>query len=202
MPTGYTAGIIDGTITTFEEFAEKCTRAFLVHMKEENSKSEFKECKPSGYHENGIKDLKKDLEKLNHTSNFTLKKEMMNFFDEQINSCEKHIKNKKELADKLGSFLAKALLFRPPTEEHTSISEFMIEQIRDTIKLDCDYSFYSRSIDRLKKSKENFNVSEHRKKTKKEIETAILDHQQRLADEVEACKKTNKWYYDFIDSLK
>lgn len=35
MPTGYTAGILNGTIKTFKEFATKCSRAFMIHMRDE-----------------------------------------------------------------------------------------------------------------------------------------------------------------------
>ena len=38
MPTGYTAGIIDGKTETFQDFAKQCMRAFgvTIHMRDEN----------------------------------------------------------------------------------------------------------------------------------------------------------------------
>ena len=35
MPTGYTAGIIDGTTKDFKEYAKHCERAFMIHLREE-----------------------------------------------------------------------------------------------------------------------------------------------------------------------
>ena len=46
MPTGYTHGIIDGDITTFEQFAERCSRAFLIHMRDDSSDAEYKKREP------------------------------------------------------------------------------------------------------------------------------------------------------------
>ena len=43
MPTGYTAGIIDGKTETFQEFAKQCMRNFgaCIHMRDENMGKEY-----------------------------------------------------------------------------------------------------------------------------------------------------------------
>lgn len=46
MPTGYTAGIIDGKIKDFKEFAKLCSRAFIVHLRDEPINSEYKKREP------------------------------------------------------------------------------------------------------------------------------------------------------------
>ena len=43
MPTGYTAGIADGTITNFEQYALRCIRAFgaTMHLRDESLEHEY-----------------------------------------------------------------------------------------------------------------------------------------------------------------
>lgn len=52
MPTGYTAGILDGEINTFEEFAKTCMRAFgaTIHMRDEPLSKTYEPEKTSDYH--------------------------------------------------------------------------------------------------------------------------------------------------------
>ena len=63
MPTGYTAGILDGTTKDFAEYAKHCSRAFVLHMRDEPFDSDYKESEPSDYHANAIKEAKKELKK-------------------------------------------------------------------------------------------------------------------------------------------
>ena len=56
MPTGYTAGILDGTVKDFNEFAKKCSRAFMIHLRDEPFDSEYKKREPSDYHSKNLKE--------------------------------------------------------------------------------------------------------------------------------------------------
>jgi hypothetical protein len=51
MPTGYTAEILDGKVTTFREFAQKCMRAFesTIHMRDESLDKKYTSRKVEKY---------------------------------------------------------------------------------------------------------------------------------------------------------
>ncbi len=57
MPTGYTAEILDGKITTFPQFAKQCMRAFgaTIHMRDDDMDAEFTPRTPSDYYAKEIK---------------------------------------------------------------------------------------------------------------------------------------------------
>ena len=63
MPTGYTAGIIDGKTETFQEFAKQCMRAFgaTIHMRDENMDKEYEPRTPSDYHTKALEEAKEKL---------------------------------------------------------------------------------------------------------------------------------------------
>ena len=64
MPTGYTAGIIDGEITTFEQFAIQCTRAFgaTIHMRDNPLDSPYEPRTPSDHYVNSLQSQREKLE--------------------------------------------------------------------------------------------------------------------------------------------
>ncbi len=66
MPTGYTAGIIDGTTTTFQQFAKQCIRNFgaTIHMRDEPSDVEYIERIPSDFHTKAIEEANKFRESM------------------------------------------------------------------------------------------------------------------------------------------
>ena len=84
MPTGYTAGILDGKITTFPQFAKQCMRAFgaTIHMRDDDMDAEITPRTPSDYYSKEIEKAKQLL------------KDAETFSDEVI------VKNRKEELEK------------------------------------------------------------------------------------------------------
>ena len=56
MPTGYTNGILNGEIKTFDEFAKQCIRAFgaAIHMRDDDFNKEYEKRKPDNYYINSF----------------------------------------------------------------------------------------------------------------------------------------------------
>jgi hypothetical protein len=88
MPTGYTSGIIDGKITTFQQFAKLCMRAFgaTIHMRDESMDAEYTPDKPSEYYPKEIAKTKKLLAAIESASDKKLiadyKKELAELQDD------------------------------------------------------------------------------------------------------------------------
>ena len=63
MPTGYTAGVADGSIIDFNEYALQCARNFgaCILLRDEPLSSEIPEFEPSDYHEKALTESKAGL---------------------------------------------------------------------------------------------------------------------------------------------
>jgi hypothetical protein len=61
MPTGYTAGILDGKINTFPEFATECMKAFgaCIHMRDDDISTTYRPRKVDDYYIKKIKEIKR-----------------------------------------------------------------------------------------------------------------------------------------------
>jgi hypothetical protein len=203
MPTGYTAGILDGKITTFDQFAKRCMRAFgaTIHMRDDDMDAEYHPRTPSDYHSEAIIKAENTL------------KDLINLSDEQIVAKEKedlekskeyHIEAIKKVQSGYSSMKAildSARSYVPPTEEHTGIKDFMIQQLVDTIKHDCDTSYHDKELKAIEDKLANLDAAKIRESLKEAAERNLKYHIEQYDSDIKGCDKTNKWVQNFLESL-
>lgn len=201
MPTGYTAGIIDGEIKDFKEFATLCTRAFLAHLRDEPFNSAYKRREPTDYHMNVIVKAKKELKEVKLISDKKLitirKKELV----EQKKEHEKKHSQRDLNKIKMNSFLEKAKSYKPPTKTHEGIAKFMIKQLEDTIDFDFSDTYHLDRIDKINQELNSLDATKIREEKIKSLNYDISYHQKEHKEELKRCEDINKWYDDFINSL-
>lgn len=203
MPTGYTAGILDGKITTFPQFAKQCMRAFgaVIHMRDEDMDAEYKERTPSDYHY-------KEIERANQ-----LYKDAQTLSDKQIISGKKkeleeskkyHLeKIEKEKVDRkaMNVILDEVRKWQPPTPEHTGIKDFMIDQIVKTIDFDCDSKYHTKALQKIEYQLLNLNAESIRRDMKEKAAKDLAYHTKEHNEELKHCEKSNKWVADLLNSI-
>lgn len=202
MPTGYTAGILDGTTKDFNEFAKLCSRAFMVHLRDEPMNGEYKKREPSDYHSKAIKKAEDELKQVEQ---LTDEEVILQEKSRLIESKKYHIKsNGKDEANKikLEQFLAKAMNYKPPTKEHKGIADFMQEQLKSTIDFGCNRTYHINELKTIDSKIENVNADNIRSETKIKATKDIAYHTKEHEEELRRCKEHNKWYEDFINSLQ
>src|SRR5690242_13672971 len=116
MPTGYTAGILDGTMKTFQQFAKKCIRNFgaAIHMRDESWDKDFVPRVPSQYHLKEIKEAQTLIDKYSKMSDEGIKKIRRDQLLKDKSYHTEQIAKIKSQALKLNSFLAEAKEYVPP----------------------------------------------------------------------------------------
>ena len=205
MPTGYTAGIIDGEITTFEQFATQCTRAFgaTIHMRDNPMDSPYEPRTPSDYHTNSIQSKRERLEEIESMSDEKIVEDFNTQLEEDLKYHQTKMEEDKRNLEKLNSMLESAKSWIPPTEDHQPFRNFMIEQIESTIKVDGDPSYHVNKIVGIKKQmEEGINPKEYREETIQEIKGQISYHETEYQKELVRCKDSNDWMDKFFESIK
>ena len=205
MPTGYTAGIIDGEITTFEQFATQCTRAFgaTIHMRDNPMDSPYEPRTPSDYHTNSIQSKRERLEEIESMSDEKIVEDFNTQLEEDLKYHQTKMEEDKRNLEKLNSMLESAKSWIPPTEDHQSFRNFMIEQIESTIKVDGDPSYHTNKMVEIKKQmEEGINPKEYREETIQEIKSQISYHETEYQKELVRCKDSNDWMDKFFESIK
>lgn len=202
MPTGYTDGIIKGDITTFEEFAILCTRAFgaTIHMRDQPLDKRYEKAEISEYHPQELDRLRKEKSEMNGLSDEEIIDEAKNWVEEEKRGLHELIQESHKSKIKLTEILNKAKKFEPPTKDHEHFKKFMIDQLEKTIDFDCGTEYEE---DLLKKLDQiEMDAESLRKKKLDRIDKSISYHEEELLKEKERCEGRNKWMDSLFDSLK
>lgn len=196
MPTGYTCDVADGKITTFAEFALKCARNFgaLIVMRDEPMDAGIPdEFHPSPYHLEEKTRLEAELKKLQAMTPEEIEAAAIAAFEGEISSAEGRERANKQQRARYEAMLLIARSWTPPTKEHSDLKRFMVEQLQESIKFDCD----------------NFEPTRPERKAPDEwlgeqlqrIGRGIAYHSKQNAEEVERTQKRNKWVKELRESL-
>jgi len=203
MPTGYTAGILDGKITSFPQFAKQCMRAFggTIHMRDDDMDAEYKERTPSDYHTKEIAKAKQSLNDAEVLSDEVIianrKNELEKRKQYHIKSIEKAKINKKNM----DAILKDVNAWQPPTSEHTGIKDFMVDQIIQTIDYDCKTKYHDEGLAKVESELLTINAKSIRDEMIATAKKNLEYHTKEYNGDVERCEKSNQWVSDFINSL-
>lgn len=203
MPTGYTAGIIEGKTETFQDFAKQCMRNFgaCIHMRDENMDKEYEPRTPSDYH---TKALEKAKEKLKQAETFT-DDELIEMRTKELEESKKYhlesIAKTKIARAKLEDFLAKAIGFKAPTPEHEGLRKFMIEQLQSTIDFDGKTDYHDKALPQVEMELKNIDANQIRFSMISDANKDITYHLKNHKEELKRCADSNAWVETLLGSL-
>lgn len=204
MPTGYTYGIIEGKIKTFPEFAKLCMRAFgaTVHMRGSDIEAKYEPQLPAEkYYDSEIEKYNQILLKANSSSD----EELINERIQELKTNKEYhltaIEKAKSASLKLIPFLEQINNWNPPTPEHEEVKNFMLEQIKETLKRDGDYSYHENAILELNNTGKIIDATQIRKENIELAQKNISYFIKSKYEDIERCKKANQWVEDFLNSL-
>jgi hypothetical protein len=146
MPTGYTAEIAKGI--SFQYYVLTCARGFgaLAHMRDDPFDAPLRLPEIGTYHSDALIELENELSILMLMTNVEARHKAEEDYQESLSSNVKYIKDKKDLLEKYEDMLAKTLAWQPPTPDHVQFKTFMIDQIKESIRFDCDTSYYEKHM--------------------------------------------------------
>lgn len=196
MPTGYTHSISKGIL--FEKFVMNCARAFgaCIEMRDESSDTEIpKKFKESNYHKNKLKEIEKELKELKKITIKGAEEKAGQEHELEIKRNEETIRKNNELRNQYEDMLSKVKTWQPPTTEHNGLKDFMTQQIRDSIKWDCNNEYYLNQT-LLLTGKEY--ISKQRQILLKDLDY----HTREAINETKRIDERNKWISDLRKSLK
>jgi hypothetical protein len=198
MPTGYTSYLIDKDEISFSKFAMICARAFgsCVDMRDDSMNKDIPErFEESSYHKTNYEQDLKELEKFNSSNTDILFKQYENEQDLEIKSRNEYLEKNKLQIQRYDLMLQKVNKWNPPTQEHMELKNFMIKQIRESIKFDDMQEYYKNNpIIKLSFEQWKYNKIE---KIKKDIEY----HMKEWQKETKRVAERNKWIKDLRNSL-
>lgn len=203
MPTGYTAYIKDGDITTGKDFLKLCLRNFgvAINMRDEPlSKPVPTRFQPDPYY-------KKNYEKTVEVRN---KYRQMTFEEAKKKLIEKHKKDIESTKKSLDKYIAEDERYMkirdeiekwiPPTSEHENVKKFALNQIDISLNTDIR-EYYNKELSKdLDVSDEA--VYSYMNDINEFYEDDVARAYKRWQEELKRTADKNMWMKQFLDSLE
>jgi hypothetical protein len=199
MPTGYTSFLIDTDEISFQKFAMICARAFgaCINMRDDPMNKDIPEkFEESSYDKNEYEKDIKLLEDFNSSDMDTLYKQYENEYELKVKSREEYLEKNKQQIKRYITMLNKVSEWNPPSKDYIELKNFMINQIRKSIKFD-DMQEYYRNNPIIKLSFEQWKYNKI-EQFKEDIEY----HMKQWQIETKRVAERNKWIQDLRNSLK
>lgn len=191
MPTGYTAILGEKDSVSLKEFVYICSHAFVY---DSSGVDLPKKLEPSDYYIQRIKECLGELEKINHLYPHEAKEEEIKEREKRDEEIKKYISDKKLLRRKYESMRHEVNAWTPPSDEHTGLKKFMIEQLNKSIDFDCDYSYY--------KPLQVLSGEEWISKKQQELQKSLKYYEDESMKEFERIKQHNNWIQQLRESFE
>lgn len=196
MPTGYTVKIKDDV--SFAEFALNCARAFgaCISLRDEPGGGERipESFAPSSYHIDAADKAKTRLMQLKDLSEEECEIKALEVYKQAEDRRLENLRENNDLLKKYLMMLERINAWEAPTPDHIKLKEFMIEQVRTSIKHDCSNGYYEKRTER--KSGNEWLASEIDVERK-----SLAYHSAEHEKEVSRAASRTKWIAELRDSL-
>lgn len=199
MPSGYTEGILSGTINDLNDFIWMCARGFGAFITQKDNIDEppiLKE-KPNPYYKNKIKQLLNEQQKYNEYTDNDWQKEYFKYIEDQLKDIDNNIKEKIESKEKYENILNQVKEWIPPNENFHKLKSFMINQIEESIDFDCNTSFWQERKNKIS----NLKLEQYKRNVLNDINESLISNKEYYDEEVQRVKERNQWKQQLIESI-
>lgn len=197
MPTGYTADVADGKITSFKEYALQCARAFgaCITLRDEPLSSEIPEFEADDYYLKSLQEEKQRLAEFMAMNQEQRQELYQKQCDNNKKIAEEEIERIAKVRERYEAMLAKAKAFKPPSAKHHSFAIFLVEQLEESIRHDCNSDYYS-------KLQEYPKYEEWEKEYISDLEWSINYYEEAYKKNLKNVEDRNKWVKQLKEALQ
>lgn len=140
MPTGYTASVADGTITSLREFALQCARAFgaTITMRDDPMSAEIPErFEPNGFYRRMMEQAMARLRHLQALSPIEAQREMQQQHSAAMARWREQTWDDARQRVRYLAMIDAVCDWEPPTPDHSGLRSFMLRQLHESFTFDC-----------------------------------------------------------------
>lgn len=198
MPTGYTSAVADGTMTDFADFAMQCARAFgaTITMRDDPMSAPIPErFEASDYHRTELKKTLARLERLARMSPIEAQTECQAFNAMRLRAWAESCDRRAIQRARYQAMVGQAMAWAPPTSEHEGLKRFMIQQLSESIDIDCSSKYGPLYPTPMR-------WPEWLEREREQVRHDIAYHSRNLADDVRRANERTSWVLDLRGSLQ
>jgi hypothetical protein len=200
MPTGYTAPVEDGTITTFRDFTMLCTRAFgaTIEMRDDpmDAKIVIEKIGQDNidHHTRSLAGAKAEKDAVLLMSDEEAERRAALRYEQTRLNSEQYVRESVEKVARYQAMIAKVEAWRIPTDDHMNFKKFMLDQLHESLRYVTPSDAYTSEVVRM-------TGLEYRDAEFDCASDNVSYHEKALARAIENAERSRKWLTDLIDSV-
>lgn len=139
MATGYTAGVADGKVTEFPDFAMQCARAFgaLIMMRDDPHNAEIpEEFEPSTFYAERLAEARERLAVLEAMTPDGIVQAAQASNEQAAAAFAENRARQEKIVARYRAMLEKVEAWVPPSLDHVEMKDFMRQQLESSIDFD------------------------------------------------------------------
>lgn len=197
MPTGYTANVANGKITSLKEYIESCIPAFMIYFRDKDNINVREPLKFDFYYANALAEAEKkyaDFMNSSKEEKILLYKE---YLDECIDYANKRLIENKETISRYKNMLDKLVNFKSPSAAHNDFVEFLNSELNDSIKFDDVFKMYSNELERYR----NLSFKKFIEDREKDLLDNINYYTKESIKEQESANQNIQWLNQILEAI-
>lgn len=197
MPTGYTANVANGKITSLKDYIESCIPAFMIYFRDKNNINAREPLKFDFYYANALAEAEKkyaDFMNSSEEEKILLYKE---YLDERIDYANKRLIENKETISRYKNMLSKLANFKSPSAAHDNFVKFLTSQLQDSIEFDNVLEMYSNELERYR----NLSFEKFIEDREKDLLDDIAYYKKESIREQESANQNVQWLSKILEAI-
>lgn len=194
MPTGYTAGVADGTLSDFRTFALQCARNFGATIMQRDEPTEslprLREVSPFYAKERARAEAR--VAALRAMTPDEAERAAAAEYAQRTKEAQEFTARTAETRARYEAMLHAAEAWTPPTKEHEGLKTFMLDQLRESINFDCRGPW---------DAPQRLGGRAWFKRERERADRALVYAVEAEADEVRRVTESNAWITALYESL-
>lgn len=141
MPTGYTADVAEGKVTSFRVFALRCARAFgaAIMQRDDPMDAPPRLREISDYTIRYVAEREATVAKLNAMTVEEANDAAALAYGDALKAHRASVQCDTDTRNRYNAMLAEVVAWNPPSADHQELKDFMIQQLTEGRKFDCGY---------------------------------------------------------------
>lgn len=197
MPTGYTANVANGKITSLKDYIESCIPAFMIYFRDKNIINAREPLKFDFYYANALAEAEKkyaDFMNSSEEEKILLYKE---YLDERIDYANKRLIENKETISRYKNMLSKLANFKSPSAAHDELIKFLTSQLQDSIEFDDVIEMYQSDLDICHK----MSFEKYAKDKEQDLLDDIAYYKKESIREQESANQNVQWLSKILEAI-
>lgn len=197
MPTGYTANVANGKITSLKDYIESCIPAFMIYFRDKNNINAREPLKFDFYYANALAKAEKkyaDFMNSSEEEKILLYKE---YLDERIDYANKRLIENKETISRYKNMLSKLANFKSPSAAHDNFVKFLTSQLHQSIEYDDVFEVYEDELDICHK----MSFEKYVKDKEQDLLDDIAYYKKESIREQESANQNVQWLSKILEAI-